>query len=289
MTCETGLVSTPLFPGASAVRARALYLGERIDVRALEATQRLSPLSPLVLAAGERGVAVFFRYGVVVFFNVAPLEDAGFVTQLRSFVGEPFAKPETEDLEIRIADDAPADRADRADRTDSAIVTTSQALTVAALTVERVQVIAEILARSVALSRYEAAVRESYAAMEGWAQGLQRGHKRNAFEAQLRKNLGSTILIQSAMTGRIEIDDKPELLWERPDLERLYLRLEDEFELRERDKVLERRLGLISSTAEMLLNLSDNKHAHRLEWYIIVLILGEMAITLITLALGIAH
>jgi uncharacterized Rmd1/YagE family protein len=243
-------VSTPLFPGASAVRARALYLGERIDVRALEATQRLSPLSPLVLAAGERGVAVFFRYGVVVFFNVAPLEDAGFVTQLRSFVGEPFAKPETEDLEIRIADDAPADRADRADRTDSAIVTTSQALTVAA---------------------------------------LQRGHKRNAFEAQLRKNLGSTILIQSAMTGRIEIDDKPELLWERPDLERLYLRLEDEFELRERDKVLERRLGLISSTAEMLLNLSDNKHAHRLEWYIIVLILGEMAITLITLALGIAH
>jgi len=276
-------VSTPLFPGVSAVRARALYLGERIDVRALEATARLSPVSPLVLTAGERGVAVFFRYGVVVLFNVAPLEEAGFVTQLKSFVGEPFPKPETEDLEIRIADDAPADRA------ESAIGTASQALTVAALTVERVQVIAEILARSVALSRYEAAVRESYAAMEGWAQGLQRGIKRNAFEAQLRKNLGSTILIQSAMTGRIEIDDKPELLWERPDLERLYLRLEDEFELRERDKVLERRLGLISSTAEMLLNLSDNKHAHRLEWYIIILILAEMAITLVTMALGIAH
>lgn len=276
-------MSNPLFPGAATVRARALYLGERIDVRALEATARLSPVSPLVLTAGERGVAVFFRYGVVVLFNVPPLEEAGFVTQLKSFVGEPFAKGETEDLEIRVADDAPADRA------GSAIGTTSQALTVPTLTVERVQVIAEILARSVALSRYEAAVRESYSAMEGWAQGLQRGIKRNSFEAQLRKNLGSTILIQSAMTGRIEIDDKPELLWERPDLERLYLRLEDEFELRERDKVLERRLGLISSTAEMLLNLSDNKHAHRLEWYIIILILAEMAITLVTMALGIAH
>jgi uncharacterized Rmd1/YagE family protein len=39
----------------------------------------------------------------------------------------------------------------------------------------------------------------------------------------------------------------------------------------------------------MLLNLSDNKHAHRLEWYIIILILAEMAITLVTMALGIGH
>lgn len=276
-------MTTSLFPGVASVRARALYLGERIDVRALEATARLSPLSPLVLSAGERGVAAFFRYGVVVLFNVAPLEEAGFITQLKTFVGEPFAKPETEELEIRVADDGAVDGA------EGPISTTSQALTVASLTVERVQVIAEILARSVALSRYEAAVRESYSAMEGWAQSLQQGIKRTSLQTQLRKNLGKTILIQSAMTGRIEIDDKPELLWERPDLERLYVRLEDEFELRERDMVLERRLGLISSTAEMLLNLSDNKHAHRLEWYIIALIVIEIVITLTTIAFGIPH
>lgn len=273
-------MSHVLFPGATSVRARALYLGERIDVRALEATARLSPLSPLVLSAGEHGVAAFFRYGVVVLFHVAPLEEAGFLSQLKAFVGEPFAKPETEDLDIRISDDVGVERA------DAGVAATSQALAVPSVTVERVQVVAEILARSVALSRYETAVRESYATMEGWAQGLQRGIKRGSFRAQLRKNLGSTILIQSAMTGRIEIDEKPELLWERPDLERLYLRLEDEFELRERDKVLERRLGLISSTAEMLLNLSDNTHAHRLEWYIIALIVLEIGISLATIAWG---
>ncbi len=267
-------MSTPLFPGATSVIARALYLGERLDVKALEATARLSPMTPLCLAAGERGCMVCFRYGVVVLFNVAPLEEASALAQLKSFVGEPFDKPDTEDLELKIAPEQ---------------TSAESPLTIASPTVERIQVVAEILARSVALARYEATVRESFSTMEGWAHALQQGRKAPSLQKQLLKNLGKTIVIQSAMTGRIEIDDKPELLWERPDLERFYLRLEDEFELHERDKVLERKLSLISSTAEMLINLVDNKHAHRLEWYIIGLIVAEIIITLVTIAFGIAH
>jgi len=91
------------------------------------------------------------------------------------------------------------------------------------------------------------------------------------------------------MTGRIEIDDKPELLWERPDFERIYARLEDEFELKERDKALERKLALISTTAETLLNLVDNRRAHRLEWYIIGLIVFETIIALVSLGMGVGH
>jgi uncharacterized Rmd1/YagE family protein len=141
----------------------------------------------------------------------------------------------------------------------------------------------------VALARYEAAVRDSAAAVESWAQALQSGRDAGAFQKQLFKNLGSTILIQSSMTSRVEIGDKPELLWERPDLERLYLRLEDEFELQERDKTLERKLALLSSTAEMLINLVDNKHAHRLEYYIIGLIVVETLIALYTVITGGSH
>ena len=272
-----------MFPSATALRVRALCLGERIDVRALESTSRLSTQAPLCLTAGEHGAMVVFRYGAAVLFNVSPLEEASVVALLAQFVGDPFAKPETEELEIRIVADGAIETA------DAVAGTVSQALNVSSLTVERLQVIAEILARSVALARYEAAVRESYAAMEGWAQALQQGRGARSFQKQLQKNLGATIVIQSAMTGRIEIDDKPEMLWERPDLERLYLRLEDEYELRERDKILERKLSLIASTAEMLLNLVDNKHAHRLEWYIIALIVVEMVITLATIAFDLPH
>ena len=273
-------MTTPLFHGATSVKVRALYLCERIDVRALESASRLTPVLPLAIQAGDHGAAVIFRYGVVVFFHVSPLEEVSIIDSMKKLVGESFAKPELEEIEIRVVPENSEGRQD---------VVEGNVLTVAELSVERVQLIAEILARTVALARYESVVKESWSAIENWAQALQEGKSANALAKQLLKNLGSTIVIQSSMTGRIEIDDKPEILWDRPDLERIYLRLEDEYELKERDKALERKLALISSTAEMMINLVDNRHAHRLEWYIIILILVEIVITLGTIAFGIAH
>jgi uncharacterized Rmd1/YagE family protein len=274
-------VVSSLFAGPASIKARALYLGERLDLRALETVARLSPQAPLVLAAGAAGAAVLFRYGVVVLFHVSPLDEAAFVETLRRLVGEPLPRPEVEEIEVRVVGD---DRHDtRADSMEGNV------LSVAAFSVERVQLVAEILARSVALARYEAVMKESFNAVEAWAQALQKGESGGELERQLLKNLGSTIVIQASMTGRIEIDDKPELLWERPDLERIYVRLEDEFELKERDKALERKLALISTTAETLLNLVDNRRAHRLELYIVGLIVIETVIALVSLGLGVAH
>ena len=202
-----------LFAQATNIHVRALYLGERLDVRALESTGKLGT-APLTLAAGERGCAVLFRYGAVVLFHVAPLEEAGLVEQLRRYVGEPFAKPEIEEVDLRV----------HAERTD---VVESGGILVAALSLERVQIVAEILARAVALTRYESVVRDTFAAIEPWAQSLHAHGSGGQLETNLLKNLGSTMLIQHSMAGRVEIDDKPELLWERPDLERLYAKLED--------------------------------------------------------------
>lgn len=270
----------PLFLGATTVRARALYLGERIDVRSLETTSRITPVLPLVINAGERGCAVIFRYGVVALFNVAPLEEVALLDTLRRLVGDAFAKPEIEEIEIRVVPDRQDGRADAVE---------GNVLTVAELSVERVQLVAEILARTVALARYEGVMRESVAAIETWAHALQQGRDASTLEKNLIKNLGATIVIQSSMTGRIEINDKPEILWERNDLERIFVRLQDEFELKERDIALERKLALISSTAEMLLNLVDNRHSRRLEWYVILLILLEIVISLVTIAFGFNH
>ncbi len=265
---------------ATSVRARALSLGERIDIRALESTSRLTPVLPLVLQAGERGCVVVFRYGAVVFFNVAPLEEVTVLEGLKRFVGDPFSKPELDEIEIRVVPDQKEGRADAVD---------GNILTVVELSVERVQIIAEILARTVALARYETAIKEQVNAIETWATALQHGKQAKSLERQLIKNLGATIVIQSSMAGRIEINDKPEILWERSDLERLFLRLEAEFELKERDMGLERKLALLTSTAETLLNLVDNRHAHRLEWYVIGLIVLEIVISLVTIAFGIDH
>ena len=46
------------------------------------------------------------------------------------------------------------------------------------------------------------------------------------------------------------VREKPDILWDRPDLERFYARLEDEYELVERAEDLDRKLSVIGSTAE---------------------------------------
>jgi uncharacterized Rmd1/YagE family protein len=79
--------------------------------------------------------------------------------------------------------------------------------------------------------------------------------------------------------------EKPEVLWERPNLERFYLRLEDEYELRERSRVLDRKLDLIARTSETLLELMQSRRSMRVEWYIVILIVIEILISTIDLAL----
>ena len=94
------------------------------------------------------------------------------------------------------------------------------------------------------------------------------------------KHIGGALLSQHRMIGRVEITDKPDLLWERTDLERLYSRLEQAFELRERHTALERKLDLIEQTAKTALDLVQNGHSIRVEWYIVALIVFEIFLTL---------
>ena len=144
-----------LFDDAVAVRARALLLGERVDVRALEQQGARLASAPLVLQAGG-GVAVVFRWGAAVLFNVAKAEETRLLEELRPLVGEAFAAPEQEEAEVRLAPDQP-------EGVEASVIQ------VAAFTVERLQVVAEAIGRSVALARSEAKVKDSVAAFESWA------------------------------------------------------------------------------------------------------------------------
>ncbi|MGL4186352.1 MAG: RMD1 family protein, partial [Thiotrichaceae bacterium] len=73
------------------------------------------------------------------------------------------------------------------------------------------------------------------------------------------------------------------------DLQGLYLQLEDEFELQERHVALERKLQVISNTAETLLDLLQTQQSQRVEWYIVILIVVEIALTLYELFVSGRH
>ncbi|WP_428262240.1 RMD1 family protein [Haliangium sp.] len=254
------------FSTADEVPVRALYLGERLDLRTFEAASKLA-LLPLTIAAGSRGVAVLFRYGVVVLFNVTPIEEASLRKGLDALLVQKFEQPEIEEAELRCD-------ADHDERGHDGVITVRD------YDPGRLQTIADVLAKSVVLEHYEVAITDVFDAIEPLAEDLTTSGSSRRSSRELLRHIGGTLLIQAKTVWRVEVTDKPESLWERPDLELFYSRLIDEYELEERHVALERKLQLISRTAGTALELLHNKRSLRVEWYIVILIVIEIVITL---------
>ena len=65
----------------------------------------------------------------------------------------------------------------------------------------------------------------------------------------------------------------------RPHLERLYARLEDEYELNERVDALNRKLAVVAEAANALADIIDTRRSLRLEVIVVVLIAFEIVTT----------
>ncbi len=258
--------NAPLFSERDRAKVRVLYVGEKLDLRSFETTHRLGS-QPLVIPAGAKGCAVLMRYGAVVLFDLDPLEEAAFLKNLSQFITERFEKPEIDETTLA------ADQS-HAEGSDGRVVFLHD------FSIARIQLVAEILAKSVTLAYYEGQVAAVFDRIEPLALELQQGGKGLARGKELIRQIGGTLLIQHKMVGRVEVSEKPELLWDRPELERLYLRLEDEYELKERQQALERKLDLIGRTVETLLDLFQSSRTLRLEWYVIILIFIEILLSL---------
>ena len=254
-----------------AFKARAMLVGERIDLKAWSSVDTLAT-NPLTVKVKGCGVATLHRYGVVVFFDVSPMEEVAFLRSLQPLAAHPYATPETEELEVRI------ERSGREGVVGGVVYLEDAA-------VERLQVIADVLSKSALLSLYESKVAGEFDRIEPLAVELDRSGRIRGESRDLLKNIGSMLLVEQRMVGRAEITEKPEVLWDNPALEGLFARLEDEFEIRERHTALERKLNLISRTAHTLVELLGSKHALRVEWYIVILIVFEILLTVYQLFL----
>jgi uncharacterized Rmd1/YagE family protein len=256
---------TGRLPKDKPIAVHAAFLGERLHLRGLyePALEPKVTLGPLVLPAGAAGLAMLFRYGVVVLFNLSEPEQKSFLKELRPRVENPLRKAETEEAQLYVAGKQPEG-------------ITPEGISVADLSLARLQIVATALARSVALAFYENAMAGAFDMIEPLARRLENPSGGGRRLRELLRHIGGTLLVQHRMIGRVQIQDKPDLLWDHPEVERLYLHLENEYELRERNTVLERKLALINQTAETAVNLMQNRSMLRVEWYIVILIVAEV-------------
>ena len=252
---------------------RAVLLGERLDTRALERDTPLG-VAPLTVDIPGGGVAVLFRYGAVVLFGAETAAIDNFLASLTTLITAAFPVPERDDarLLVRPEVDQPIDLAGN--------------IVLREKTTERLQLVADILAKSLVLSHYETRIAEIFDGIEPLATVLREKGRAGARSKELLRHIGDVLLMHQKMVGRVETGEKPELLWEHPELERLYMRLAEEYELRDRDRALDRKLDVISRTVETLLSLVQTRSSMRVEWYIVLLIVGELLLTTYPLLLN---
>lgn len=183
-----------------------------------------------------------------------------FLDDLAPLVLHAYERPETEEIVVRVN---PQNREGVEDGT----------VVVKAGSSERLEIVAAALSKSVALAQYEKDVAANFEQIQPFAAQLERSGRGGRNMRQLLRHIGRALLNEHKMVARVEVVDRPDLLWQRPELEQLYVRLEDEFELRERVATLDRKLDLISRTAGTALDLLQKGRGSRVEWYIVVLII----------------
>jgi uncharacterized Rmd1/YagE family protein len=259
-------MQTVFFNDRDLVSVRALLIGQSLNLKPLEQTDCLAK-DPLVVEAGESGCAVLFRYGAVVLFNLSPIEEATFITNLKDLTIVSFASPEVENVELH------------RDINNTGAVEGGK-IFLPEFDLKSLQIVANILAKSVILAYYEIKIASAFERIEPFANSLQDARWSKQQVRELLKQLGNALAVEQNMVGRVQVIDKPELLWEYSALDRFYLRLEKEFEIQERQLVLERKLALVYRTIETSLDLLQHNTNLRVEWYIVILIVVEIILSL---------
>jgi required for meiotic nuclear division protein 1 len=252
-------------PATPQLTAHAIQIGDRINTAGFEGEVLSS--APLAVKVGANGLAVLFRYGVVVFIGLSVEEEAEFLERLRPRCYGRITPPEDEWAKIQVAKEG------------EETIPVGGPILVREFSLERLLVVSDALAKSVVLGRDEKQVSNVFDTIEPFARELANFGKTSRNRTDLLKLMGNALLVQQRVSGRVAVGEKPDVLWDRPDLERLYARLQDEYELSERVEALNRKLAMIADTASTLADIIDTKRSLRLEVIVVILIAFEIVVT----------
>ncbi|MFZ0557684.1 MAG: RMD1 family protein [Methylovirgula sp.] len=268
----SGLSAAALEAKPDRIMARALLVGDRIDAAGLEGGEMVAT-TPLALRLGPAKFVALYRFGVAVFVGLTAAEEQNFLERIAARVAG--ARDRKND-EIAVLEILPGVE----DR-----VPPGGPIQMPDLSAARFLVIADVLAKTVSLARDEGALSGVFDSIEPFAGELARTGRAPWNRRKMLRVIGQALLAQHRLSGRVAVEETPEVLWDHPNLDRLYARLADEYELRERARAVTRKLVVIVETGQALTDVLDVDRALRLEAIIVILILAEILIALVQIFL----
>ena len=246
-----------------------IYIGEYIDLkRVQEGIRRYSYLNrddPLVAKLLKDQYAVMTKFGTVTFWNVPVRLRQQFLNEIQPYVkNKRSSYSYDEDTKVLIG--------------GSVEKVTFEKIYSESLGVEKIKIISHVLSQSVALERYEEDIEESLTELEGIVENLKLRGKAFLSEKELLKQIGRVLSVKQTVISHLSIFDKPDEIWESPELERLYNRMDAEYDLRARFDVLDKKANYLSDISKMMMEFLAGKRSDFLEIIIIVLIVFEIGL-----------
>ncbi|MFA5899107.1 MAG: RMD1 family protein [Hyphomicrobium sp.] len=249
------------------IHVRALQLGERIEVKGLEREDAFS-VAPLAFRTSGDGIAVLFKSGAAVFIGMNPVDEEQLILGLADRIIGPLEERETETMRLIVKPE------------EDGLLTPSGDVQIKVADANRLLLVAEALAMSVVFAYDERRLGAAFERIDSVAQALK--DRRLPVEPQgtLLEQIGEALLIQQRLAARVDLDEKPDVLWDHPELERFWARLVEEYDLTQRGRAISRKLEVIRGTTDTLTDLFATRTSHRLEWYIIALIGLEIVLSM---------
>lgn len=286
----------------------AIHIAQTIDLAAVlskvfasktekKMMERLSVVVQLPndeVTQAVRFVAVY-RFGSVVFFNVNPREAAEWLWQIKRYSTNPALSgvERKEKFSVHVVQPSSSwnvnDNKARTqnqqqqqthhhhhdDEEDEKVVTGEYCI-VQELNMKSVDVIANVMAQSVALDAYNDMVDSllsRFAKINGTVN--KNGNLTTVERDDLFKTVAQNNSIFIDMVSKLGIKDRSDTAWNLSQYEEIHEGMKAEFEINLRFRHIEFKLDLIQTNAKFFLEVLHHQKSNSLEWIIIVLICFE--------------
>jgi len=249
--------------------AETLYLGESIDLKKVQENVKqyayLNRDHPLVVRLLKDQYAVLTKFGAVTFWDVPYRLRVQFLKEIRSFVRSKKSDyPYDEDTKVLVGGEATKITFDK--------------VFLPKLGAEEMKIISYVLSQSVALERYEDEIETSMSEIGTIVENLKSSGRALLSEKQLLRQIGNALSVKQTAVAHLSLFDKPEDVWESPELEEVYNRMNTEYELQDRFDILDEKIQYLSDTSQMLMNFLAEKRSEFLETIIILLFVVDLTL-----------
>lgn len=247
----------------------AYHLAEMLKLkdidRLVDMTARTQSSTKLVYQDGRDRYFFIYRFGVVIFFNVEPERQRAVIEKIKMATGQKVEMLTSEEFLVDIK------------RGEKNSVGFERAV-LDKLTIERIDLLAFVLAQSTALEYFELRVNDLLRQTKDIGLALRSHGRLKRSASNIKKFIGQCITTKQDLVASLYLLDKPDETWDDQMLDNLYREASDMFELKDRYKTIDYKLRMIQENLELIADLLQNRHANFLEWAIIILIAIEIVL-----------